>query len=275
MRVAGVPPKLAVAEAAGRLSSGSRGRAPSMTRARHVKHRVDRSSETASAVPPARGWGPVGLRLSLAPVLQQAPGLLDEVVEAGIVAVHDLTSARHGGLDILNRKETCVLPVGSLRAVFGHTTRLPDSRLPRAWRGSTGRRCRVLHVTGDGSREKAAGVPGRLTAGWRAAIALSSVQRLLTRFGSSPCCARVAAVGVVGRASSRRARIRSTRLSTRTWASCETWPAVRACSVNFGVRATTAPLVPQLTASQRTMAADTDDALPPYSLPAVRSTGGR
>ena len=160
----------------------------------------------------------------MAPLLQQAPGLLDEVVEAGIIAVHDLTSEPHGGLDILNREETCVLPVGGLRAVFGHTTSLPDSRLPRgmarfddsdgaspqtvpaphvtanarltasvgldlyrarmrfpptarAWIigwvasliGRRGRRCRVLHVTGDGSREKAAGVPGRLTAGWRAA----------------------------------------------------------------------------------------------------------
>jgi hypothetical protein len=57
---------------------------------------------------------------SLAPLLQEPPGFPDEVVQAGIVAVHELTSAPHGGLDILNREERCLVPVGGLRAVVGH-----------------------------------------------------------------------------------------------------------------------------------------------------------
>ena len=77
----------------------------------------------------------------------------------------------------------------------------------------------------------------------RAAIALSSVQRLLTLCGSSPSCGRVTAVGV---ARARRARICLTRLSTRTWASCETCPAVRARSVRLSLRAMTAPPLPAL-----------------------------
>jgi hypothetical protein len=177
MRIAGVPPKLSVAEAAGRESPGSRGRAPSMTRARHVNIASTEVPRQRQPSPQPGGGAPSGYVCRWRRC-KQAPGLLDEVVEAGTVAVHDLTSEPHGGLDILNRKETCVLPVGGLRAVFGHTTRLPGSRLPRAWRGSSGRRCRVLHVTGERLTRKAAGVPGRLTAGWRAAIALSSVQRL-------------------------------------------------------------------------------------------------
>jgi hypothetical protein len=56
----------------------------------------------------------------VAPLLQEPPGFPDEVIEAGIVAVYELTSAPHGGLDILNREERCLVPVGGLRAVFGH-----------------------------------------------------------------------------------------------------------------------------------------------------------
>jgi len=76
--------------------------------------------------------------------------------------------------------------------------------------------------------------------------ARSSVQRLLTLSGSSRFGGRVVAVGVVSRSCARRARIFSTRLSTRCWAPCETCPAVRVCSVSLGLRAMTAPLLPAL-----------------------------
>jgi hypothetical protein len=73
----------------------------------------------------------------MAPLLQEAPGFPDEVVQAGIVAVYELTSARHGGLDVLNREERCVVPVGGLRAVFGHERQPSRWRSREAWRGST------------------------------------------------------------------------------------------------------------------------------------------
>ena len=112
---------------------------------------------------------------------------------------------------------------------------LPDARLPPAV------------APFDGSNGLGLGSDGAFLASFnrvlRAAIALSSVQRLLTLCGSSPSCGRVTAVGV---ARARRARICLTRLSTRTWASCETCPAVRARSVRLSLRAMTAPPLPAL-----------------------------
>src|SRR5215218_3696678 len=59
-------------------------------------------------------------RRSLAPLLEETPGLLDEVVESGVVAVHYLPRARHGGCDILDREQRRALPLGGLGFVFGH-----------------------------------------------------------------------------------------------------------------------------------------------------------
>jgi hypothetical protein len=53
-------------------------------------------------------------------LLEEASRLPDEVVKAGIVAVDELTSARHGGLGVLHREESCVVPVGGSRAILGH-----------------------------------------------------------------------------------------------------------------------------------------------------------
>jgi hypothetical protein len=64
---------------------------------------------------------------SSAPLLQETPGLFDEVVESGVAAVDDLPRARHGRLDIFSRKESRALPVRGLRRVLGHARQLVRS----------------------------------------------------------------------------------------------------------------------------------------------------
>jgi hypothetical protein len=58
-------------------------------------------------------------------LLKGAPGLLEEVVKTFVAAVHGLTSAFHGGLDVLNREQGCAAPVRSLRPFFCHDRELP------------------------------------------------------------------------------------------------------------------------------------------------------
>jgi hypothetical protein len=77
---------------------------------------------------------------SLAPLLQETPRLLDEVVKSGVAAVDDLPRARHGGLDVLNRKQGCALPLRGLRLVFGHGPSVSDPRSTRSVSGSRTRR---------------------------------------------------------------------------------------------------------------------------------------
>jgi hypothetical protein len=60
-----------------------------------------------------------------AALLKGAPGLLEEVVKTFVAAVHGLTSALHGGLDVLNREQGCAAPVRSLRPFFSHDRELP------------------------------------------------------------------------------------------------------------------------------------------------------
>jgi hypothetical protein len=66
---------------------------------------------------------------SLAPLLQETPGLFDEVVESGVAAVDDLPRARHRRLDIFSGKESRALPVRAFRRVFGHARQLVRSRV--------------------------------------------------------------------------------------------------------------------------------------------------
>jgi hypothetical protein len=56
----------------------------------------------------------------VAPLLEEALGLPDEVVKPFVAAVDGLTSAHHGGLDILNREESCAPPVRRGRFFLGH-----------------------------------------------------------------------------------------------------------------------------------------------------------
>ena len=51
---------------------------------------------------------------------QEAPGFLEEMVETLIAAVYGLSSAAHGGLDVLTREEFCAPPVRGLGVFFGH-----------------------------------------------------------------------------------------------------------------------------------------------------------
>ena len=61
-----------------------------------------------------------------------------EVVESGVVAVHDVPRARHGGCDILDREQRRALPVGGFGFVFGHgAQRVRFGARREACRGST------------------------------------------------------------------------------------------------------------------------------------------
>jgi hypothetical protein len=51
---------------------------------------------------------------------QEAPGFLEEMVETLIAAVYGLSSASHGGLDVLTREKFCAPPVRGLVCFFGH-----------------------------------------------------------------------------------------------------------------------------------------------------------
>ena len=51
---------------------------------------------------------------------QGAPGFLEEMVETVIAAVYGLSSASHGGLDILTREKFCAPPIRGLGFFFGH-----------------------------------------------------------------------------------------------------------------------------------------------------------
>ena len=56
----------------------------------------------------------------MAPSLKDAPGLPDEVVKPFVAADMAWPSVPHGGLDVLDREESCALPVRGLRFSFGH-----------------------------------------------------------------------------------------------------------------------------------------------------------
>jgi hypothetical protein len=65
--------------------------------------------------------------VSVAPMLEEALGLPDEVVKPFVAAVYGLTSAHHGGLDILTGEESCAPPVRRGRFFFGHAQGAPQA----------------------------------------------------------------------------------------------------------------------------------------------------
>jgi hypothetical protein len=86
-----------------------------------------------------------------AALLKGAPGLLEEVVKTFVAAVHGLTSAFHGGLDVLDREQGCAAPVRRLRLFFSH-----DREVPRCL-------ARASHTMADiylQAREQAVDEPG-------------------------------------------------------------------------------------------------------------------
>jgi hypothetical protein len=56
----------------------------------------------------------------VAPLLEDAPGLPDEVIKPFIILINGLASVPHGGLDVLDREESCAPPVRGMRLLFGH-----------------------------------------------------------------------------------------------------------------------------------------------------------
>jgi hypothetical protein len=56
----------------------------------------------------------------VAPLLEAAAGLPDQVVKPFVVAVYGVTGAPHGRLDVLDREESCAPPVRGMRFFFGH-----------------------------------------------------------------------------------------------------------------------------------------------------------
>jgi hypothetical protein len=56
-------------------------------------------------------------------LLEDAPGLSDDVVKPFVVAVYGLTSVPHRGLDVLDREESRAPPVRGMRFVIGHGSR--------------------------------------------------------------------------------------------------------------------------------------------------------
>ena len=75
------------------------------------------------------------------PLLEEAPRLLDEVVEPLVAAVYVLAGARHGVLDILNGEESGTPPVRGAGFFFWHTRqplRWPVGAVP-PWLAASGR----------------------------------------------------------------------------------------------------------------------------------------
>lgn len=56
----------------------------------------------------------------MAPLLEAAAGLPDQVVKPFVVAVYGVTGAPHGRLDVLDREESCAPPVRGMRLLVGH-----------------------------------------------------------------------------------------------------------------------------------------------------------
>jgi hypothetical protein len=58
-------------------------------------------------------------------LLEDAPRFLEEMVETFVVAVHGLTSAFHGTLDVLHREQSRAAPIRGLRLFVWHDRELP------------------------------------------------------------------------------------------------------------------------------------------------------